>query len=371
MKKPLALLLGIVLSIVLLSLIYPSNPSTPGILDKLIKPQQQQPAPVSVDAEKTYRIDSPVKIDANGSALAWSKDEENLYFSKPVQGDSNGREELWVSSSKGKNKKLDSKYKFYNIRDAKLSPDGKVLAFISGIAEGKSSLYIYNVKDESFKNITPSKVNDIGVTSYDWDSESSEIIMSMDIESPKIEIYDMVSRKTRKLDIKLKACTNVSFSIKNSIVFSDENESGVYEIYSADIDGNNISPVIGGRDFVTSPDKYKLALLTDENGMEGLRIYYMALKQMKEALYEPVYNIYWMSNSVDLMYSKVKDCNKGNPYIGNIYYLKQGTQSIRVMDVIYPIFVPSANGDKIALTSPVTLDAKDQDKGMFTGRLEK
>lgn len=370
MKRPLVLLSGIILSVILLSLIYPSNPNTPGILDRFIK-KEKQTAAAPVDAEKTYSIESTVKISGNGNALAWSKDEENLYISKPVEKSTDGEEELYVLDSRGKGKKINSKYKFYNIRDAKLSPDGKVLAFISGVAEGKSSLYIYYIKDESFKDITPSKVKDMGVTSYDWDTESSQIIMSADIENPKIEIYSLLSHKTKKLDMKLKSCTNVSFSIGNTIIFSDENDDGVYEIYSADMDGKNIVPVIGGSDFVTSPDKYKIAILTDENGLEGLKVFNIKLKDTQNVISEPVYNIYWLSNSVDLMYSKVNDCEKDNTYAGNIYYLRQSVQDIKVMDVVYPVFVSSASGNKIALTSPVTLDAKDEDKGIFTGKLEK
>lgn len=370
MKKPLVLLFGIIISILLLSVIYPLNPNTPGILDKFIK-KQKQAVPSYVDAEKTYSITGTEKIAVNGNGLAWSKDEENLYFSRPVQDDTNGQEELWVLDSKGRENKINSKYKFYNIRDTKMSPDGNNLAFISGITEDKSSLYIYNIKDGSFRDITPSKVVDMGVTSYDWDTGSSQIIMSVDIEKPSIEIYNMVSHKTKKIDMDLKACTNVSFSINKSIIFSDEDDSGAYEIYTADMDGKNVVPVTGGHDFVTSPDKYKVAILTDKDGMEGLKIYYVALKQTKEALSEPVYNIYWLSNSVDIMYSTVEDCEKDNSYTGYIYYLRQGVQTIKVTDAVYSIFVPSGNADKIALASPVTLDVKDADKGLFTGRLEK
>lgn len=370
MKRPLVLLSGIVISIILLILIYPSNPNTPGILDRFIK-KREQPTPVTVNAEKTYSIDSSVKISGNGNALAWSKDGEDLYYSKPVEGDTNGLEELWVSKSNGSGKEVSSKYKLYNIRNAKLSPDGNILSFISGGTEGKSDLFIYYIKDRSFKDITPSKVKDMGVTSYDWDTESSQIIMSADIENPKIEIYNLVSHKSKRLDMKLKACTNVSFSINKGIIFSDENDEGTYEIYSADIDGKNIVPITGGDDFVTSPDKYKIAILTDENGLEGLKLYYLAVKEEKNVLSEPVYNIYWLSNSMDLMYSKANDCEKDNTYLSNIYFLRQGVQDIKVMDVVFPIFVPSANGSKIALTSPVILDAKGTDKGIFTGKLEK
>jgi Periplasmic component of the Tol biopolymer transport system len=367
MKKPLALLIGIILSIIMLSVIYPSDPGKAGLLDRFIKPKSQ-PTPTPVEADTTYRLDNVVRVDGMGKALIWSPDEKNLYYSKPAGND--GSEELWVSDLK-ESKKINSKFKFINIRNLKWSPDSNTLSFLSGEDDSGNKLYIYDFKSGTVKDITPTKTNDIGVTSYDWDSDSMEIVMSVDAASPMIEIYNMQSKKFRKLDMKLKVCSNVSFYLDKGIIFSDQDDNGVYKIYSAGRDGKNVNFVAEGGNFIISPDKYKLAIMSDENGLEVLQVFYIATKENKVILPVPAYNVYWLSNSSDLMYSMESDCTKDSVYGGNLYYVSKDMKSIKVTDVVYPIFVPSASGSRIAITSPSNLSAKDDNKGVFTGKLNR
>jgi Tol biopolymer transport system component len=372
LKRPIILLFGIIISIVLLSLIYPTDPGKIGLLDRMIKSgKKPAPTPANVDAEVTYSIYNTIKIDDQGEAIIWSPDETDLYYSKPVEDGKNGQEELWVLDSDDGEWKIISELDFFNIRDARWSPDGNILSFISGANDGMASLIIYDSRSGEIKDITPQKVNDIGITSYDWESGSNEIMMSLDIVNPKIEIYNLKTEKARKLNIKLKSSGNAAFYTGGRVMFSDIDDTGKYMIYTTGMSGDNIKQMVEGRSFKLSPDKKIVAILSDEDGQDGLWIYRIETNEKKNIITEPISNIYWLSSSFNLIYSTEEECSSRFVYREIIHYIEQNLKVINITNAVYPVFVPSAKGSRIAMSSPQYIQGDDKDKGLFIGRLSK
>jgi Tol biopolymer transport system component len=368
MKKPLALLLGIVAAIVLLSLMFPSDPGKPDIIT-IIKNWTGKVKEPPKDTEG-YRVGELFRVDSPGKALIWSYDEMNIYYSKPVEGDKNGREELWVSDIKGNRKKIETSDKLYNIGSAKWDSSGSLLAFTSTIGD-KSSLFIYNIADGSMKNITPPNIKGEGITSYDWDDQSMYLIMTVDIASPRIYLYNIKTQKLSRLDMKLNYCMDAAFGGNNTIVYSDRNEEDQYIIYRADITGKNQVPIAEGQGFKISPDRKKLAILTDGNLQDGLWIYDIASTKRTLLYSWPVYDVYWVSGSDSLMYSTIEDCNSEEGYTGTIYYVGRDSKEVSIKGVVYPIFASSRDGARIAMTSPQYISGNEENKGVFIGVLYK
>ena len=372
MKKPLALLIGILISIIILSIIFPADPQKPDLISLLKKSRDSQiKNPVNKETEKKYRIEGLTKIDDAGNALVWSPDEGYIYYSKKVKDQKEeGLDELWKSDLKGKKEKIESKIKLYNIKNGKWSLDGAFLAFISTLND-KNSLIIYDIKEGTVKDITSVKTSDIGVTSYDWDDDSLNIVMSLDIVNPRIQIYSLITQKSRKLDMKLKTCKDVAFYINGGIVFSDEDQDAKQNIYSCDKAGKNIEHIIEGQDFVISPDRCKLAILSNENSQEGLWIYNTRTKEKKSLTLYPVSCVYWLSNSLNLIYSMEEDTRNNYTYKGNIYYVEKNMNITSITGVIYTLFVPSKSGSDIVMTSQDSKIDKQDNKGVFFGELYK
>lgn len=361
MNRPIVLLVALTASIILLSILFPSNSSNSGLTSTNQPVGNNKQAATAV--VKNYSILNQNKVDSSGAALQWSPDGKMLYYSKPAKG---GHEELWVTDMSGSSKRIGSNIEFSSISDVKWSPDGRILSFISTLNE-KSSLFIYNTSNGELKNITPKKIDDVGVTSYDWDDESLNIIMSIDLSAPKIQIYSISSGKAGKVDINIKGCSNAAFYRSGKIIFSGKDGDG-YSIFTADMSGKNVEKIIGGKDFIISPDRYELAILSDDEGQEGFWLYNLSSKTKKELLLTPVHNVYWISNG-DMIYSTEEDCQTGQPYKGTIYYLSQEGRVINIKGGIYTIFVPSNDGAKIAMTLPQSSGAEDS--GVFTGELFK
>lgn len=369
MKKPLALLFGIFFSIFTLSILFPSDPNKPDILDILNKREKKQI--IHVDKDLGYRIEGLIRVDTSGKALAWSLDEKNIYYSKKVQGGS-GLEELWITDIKGQKQKIESDIEFYNIRDARISPNGRYLSFISESLNDINKLYLYNTSNNTIKDITPPNIEDTGVTSYDWDEQSLNIIMTVDIVNPRIEIYSINSEHTRKLDIKLKLCRNVGFLKDNKIVFSDQDDEGLKsKIYTANRSGKDIRILLDGRDFIVSPNKNKIAILSDENLQEGLWVYNLDRNKNIKISSNPTYNVYWLPRNPEIIYSMEEDSLNRKPFKKDLYISDDSGRVDNVSDAIYTIFVPSKTGKKIAITSPAYAETTEDKVGVFWGELSK
>lgn len=369
-KKPLTLLVGIIFSIILLSIIFPSDPSKPDLITRIKGTGKD--IILRSDTVRSYRIGDIVKIDDSGKALIWSFNEIYLYYTKPADGEGQEIfEELWIGDIWGNKEKVLSKLKFRNIRDAKWSPDGSMLCFISNIDENKSGIFLYDTTEKAITDITPKNLSDEGVTSYGWDSESLHIIISVDIRKTGIEIYDVKARKASKLEMDLKACRNVDFYKDNLIIFSYMDIDSKYKIFTADRLGKNIEFVTEGQEFLVSPDKSRLSILSDSQGQRGLWIYNIENKVTNRISSSPIYNIYWLPNSMNLIYSMEEDCRSRYTYRGNLRYLEYDMNVIDVTGAVHTIFVPSVNGKKIAMTSPVTMEDKMENKGVFIGQLYK
>lgn len=358
---------GIIAAIVLLSFIFPSDPSKPDIITRL----KGTKININTETVKNYRIGDIVPIDSSGSVLIWSLDENYIYYTKPAkEGENDGSEELWVSNLHGKKQKINSKYKFYNIRDARLSPDGTMLCFISTTGDS-NELFLYDINKKTIINITPGKVSDVGVTSYDWDDESLYIIMSVDIVRPRIELYNVMSQKFIKLDMKLRACRDVAFYKGDNIIFSDKDEDSKYKIFTADRTGKGIKPVTEGEDFILSPNRENIAILSDGNSQSGLWVYNMTTGNSRVVSSESIYNAFWLTNSVNLLYSTEQDCKSRYTYGSFIYYLEGDFKKTEISGAIHTIFVPSNSGSKIAMTSPDYMEDKNENKGVFVGQIYK
>jgi Tol biopolymer transport system component len=368
-KKPLVLLWGIFFSILALSILFPSDPNKPNILDIMNKEEKKQV--VHEDKDLGYRIEGLVRVDTSGKALAWSLDEKNIYYSKKVQGKS-GLEELWITDVKGQKQKIESSIEFYNIRDARISPNGRYLSFISGNLDDKNKLYIYDTTNNNIKDITPLKAEDTGVTSYDWDEQSLNIIMTADIVNPGIVIYSVDSGHMRKLDMNLNACRNVGFLRGNKIIFSDQDEEGLKsKIYTANSSGKNVKILLDGRDFIVSPNKNKIAILSDENLQEGLWVYNLDRNKKINITLNPTYNVYWLPRNPELIFSTEEDSLNRKPFRKDLYVSDDSGKIDNVSDAIYTIFVPSKTGKKIAITSPDYAETTEDKVGVFWGELSK
>lgn len=368
MKKPIMLLFAIVMSVIVLSILFPLEPGKMDFISRLRLSKEK--SPVSSEVVRDYKVIDVSRLSDSGSAIAWSPDEKGLYCSLEVRdSDEEDLEELWLFDLQGNKKKVNSKIKLYNINSAKWSPDGSMLAFVS-TNNDRNSLIVYDTKNNSLKDVTPKKILDVGVTSYDWDDESLNIIMSVDISSPRIEIYSIRSGKSARLDMNLKECRNASFYTEGKIIFSDT-DGEKYRIYEADRYGKNVAPVTEGWDYVISPDRHKLAILSDGDGQRGLWVYYTSLNEKSELSVSPLYEAYWLNNSSNLMYSMEIDSKRSDIYKGNIYYYGKDIKTITVSGAIYTVFLPSAGGGKIAMTSPDSTGVSKENTGIFIGNLYK
>ncbi len=365
LKRPITLLIAVVISVIALSIMFPTGP---GEIDIISRIRLAKEKPAVTETVKEYKIDEISRLSDSGNAIAWSHDEKSLYCSAGVQDtDDYGLEDLYLFDLQGNKKKINSKIKLYNISDAKWSSDFNMLAFISTHDE-KSSLIIYDVERNAMKDITPKNVLDVGVTSYDWDNESLNIIMSVDISNPRIEIYNLKSGKSGKLDISLKECRNVSFFTNGKIIFS-ANDGNKYKIYEADMYGKNVVPITEGWDFNISPDRHKLSILSDGDGQRGLWIYDMTSHEKSGISVSPIYEAYWLDDSTSLMYSIELDSRNTEIYKGTIYCYGKDGKTTNVSGAIYTRFVPSLGGNKIAMISPESYKVKKEDKGIFIGNI--
>lgn len=370
LKRPLTLLVGIIFSIIALSIIFPADPSKPDLIT-LIKGSGEN-VKIYKNTVRNYTVRNIKKIDDSGNALIWSLDERFLYYSKPVKdNEQKGAEEIWINDLHGNSEKVNSKIKLYNIRNAKWSPDGTMLCFMSDIEENKVGLYIYDTAKKTINNITPKNIQDLGVTSFDWDDESLYIIMSIDIVKPCIEVYNTKTLKHKRMDINLKSCVNVAFYKDERIIYTDKDISSKYRIYTSDMSGKNIKYITDGQKFILSPDKDKLVILCDINGQEGLWVYDIMTKQKKMITSWPVYNISWLSEELGLLYSNDADCKNKYTYSGSIYYLESNLKSTEISGAIHTIFVSTISGKKIAMTCPNFMEDKKENKGVFIGEIIK
>lgn len=369
MKRPLTLFIGIILSIIILSVIYPSDPGKTSIIDRITM-RSNSVTLTPVNQQHNYAIADIKKLDSEGTALAWSPDGKRIYYAKNVEGAKDGEEELWVCDTGSTGAKIDSVIKMYNLGNARWSPDGKKLAFMSGSFESFTRLLVLDTDSGEILDITPDKASDAGVTSYDWDKESVEVIMTTNIVSPKIEIYSFLTNKFRKLDLDLKYCSNAAFFADNGIVFSDVDQSGVYKIYNADRYGRGAYPLAEGQNFIVSADRCRIAILSDGNTQSGLWVYDNITKKTKTIRYQPIYSVYWLSNN-GMLYSTEEDCTDDSTYHGLIYCLDQDMNSTTVEDAVYPIFVPDQKGDMVAMTVPYMIGGDNKDMGVYIGKLKK
>lgn len=367
MKRPLTLLVGIVLSIILLSILFPSDPTKPDILSK-IKSKENKP-PVVEETVKKYRISDILKLEDIGNALAWTLDEKYLYYTKPVEGeDGSVSEEIWFSNLEGNKQKVDIELKLTGIRNAKWSEDGSMMAFIANIEENKSGLFIYDKNKNTLLDITPKKFSDIGVISYDWDRKSQNIVMSVDIVGSSIYIYNLKNQKTSKLAIQLKSCRDVAFYDNEKIIFSNMDENLKYRIYTSDMSGENIKFVVEGQNFILSPNKKKMAITTDGDSQNGLWVYNIESKVMKSINSLPMHNVYWLGND-NLLYSTEVDARLKYAYEGVIYFVEKNMEITDITGAVHTIFTPSKSGKYIGMTSPEDMEDSKGNQGVFIGQL--
>jgi len=369
-KRPLALLIGIIISIISLSIMFPSDPEKPDIIS-IIKSIRQKKGEQSKPAKNNI-ISDIIKIDDSAYALTWSPDEDYLYYIKKANiGKYDEFEEIWISDIRGNKRKIYSNFKFNNTRDAKWSPDGTMLCFISNLSSNRNSLFIYNTSDNSIKDITPYNVEDLGVTSYDWDEESMFLVISTDIIKPCIDLYNIKTNKYSRIDIELASCKNVAFSKDGNIIFSDIDENFKYGIFYVDKSGKNKVHITDGQEFLLSPDRQKLAILSDTDMQKGLWIYDMNTNEKKVLSNWPVYNIYWMSDGISLLFSMEEDCKSKYTFKGTIYRLDKDLKMHTITGAVHTIFVSSKSGSRVAMTSPDTMEDSKDNKGVFIGQVYK
>lgn len=359
MNKPILLLVAIAVSIIVLSVLFPSGSNIQNAPEN--KKTVENKAQTSNIPVENYRIVNTNKIERLGTAIAWSPDKKYIYYTIPSE---NGRQELYARDMDGNKKRIGENVKLYSINDAKWSPDGTMLSFISTYKD-KSKLYIYDTSNGKLKDITPSKISDVGVISYDWDEESLNIIMAVDIANPKIELYSIRSGKAGRIDIDVENCTDVAFYRDGKIIYSDR-QNGKYKIFVADLSGKNIETISDGRNFAISHDRYRLAVLSNGDGEEGLWILNMITKDKRKYSYVPVRQVYWTLTDT-LMYSTEEDYMSKTPYGGSIYIVKDDGRALGISGAIYSIFTPSLDGMEIAMTSPEFIEGED--KGIFIGKV--
>jgi len=360
----LILLISIIVAIAMLCIIFPLDSGKPGFFGVFLWPSSG--LKLTGESKSNYSIRNILKIDDNGSVLTWSVDDKHLYYSKPAQEKGEeGLEELWASDIKGNIERIDTEVKLYNIENAKWSPDGTILSFVSNHNDIKY-LFIFDTSSGIIKDITPKKIYDEGVISYNWDDESLNIIMVVDVVNPKIEIYNMRSQKVGKINIHLNACATAAFYGSKNIIFSDRDSEG-FEILKSDISGDNISSIVEGREFVISPDRNKLVILSDGDSQRGLWLYNIEKNEKKELLSNPIYNLYWLSDGNNLICSTVDYLENGQEFPGNIYYMMKDTSIINITGAARTIFVPTQSGSTIAMSCPQSID--DNSKGVFIGEV--
>lgn len=369
-KKPLTLLVGIIVSIIALSVIFPSDPQKPDLVsiirNKIQRPDKQ------AEALKNNKISNLLRVDDSGFALTWSPDEKYLYYIKENNSVKGGAfEELWFSDIHGNKYKINSKFKFYSTKDAKWSPDGTMLCFISSLEQNKSRLFMYDTGNNIIKDITPDNVQDVGVTSYNWDDESLFLIMSIDIIKPRIDLYNIRANKYSRLDIELLSCKNVAFIKGNNIIFSNRDENFKYKIFTAGKSGGNVNYLTDGQEFLLSPDREKLVILSDIDIQKGLWIYDINSGKKKTLSNWPVYNAYWLSDSESLLFSMEEDCKIKSTYKGTIYKHDKDLKVSEITGAVHTIFVSSKSGGRIAMTSPDYMEDIKENKGIFIGQVFK
>jgi len=350
----------------MLSIIFPSDPDKPDLLSRFRK--ENQKTRIQADTVRKYRVGDIFKVDDSGTALIWSFDEKYFFYTKKA---ADRGEEIWVSDLKESKEKINSNIKLFNIRDARWSPDGTMLCFMANISDEEGGIFIYTQEDKTIRDITPNNLSDAGVTSYDWDDDSLFVIMSADVVKPNIFLYNIRSRKSSRLDMSLKDCRNVAFSKDKGIIYSDMDLSSKYKIYTADSKGKNPEIIADGQKFLLSPHRQKIAILSDTDSQPGLWIFDVANGQKKMVSPQPIYDIYWLSNNINLMFSTEEDSLSRYTYRGNIRYMDKDFNTIDVTGAVHTMFVPSKTGKRIAMTSPDFMDDKSDKKGVFIGELYK
>jgi serine/threonine protein kinase/Tol biopolymer transport system component len=115
-------------------------------------------------------------IDENCSPLDWSADGRYILFAK---GELGAPAALWLlSPSDGKQRQILGSQKLYNsLGDAKLSPDGKWMAYSSQITGG-TELYVSPVPQDSADHddaLGRYQISQNGAVMYDWSPDGKEL----------------------------------------------------------------------------------------------------------------------------------------------------------------------------------------------------
>ncbi|KPU42983.1 protein TolB [Oxobacter pfennigii] len=367
MKQPLTLLFGIIISILFLSIAFPADPMQPDLITRIAGNKEEVKTPL--ETVRNYRVGDVTKIDDAGTALIFSPDEEELYYTK--KSDDNSYEEIWISNLKDYKGIINTKLKINDIRNAKWSPDGKQLCFMGDLSPGTTSLFTYSATTKLIKEVTPKNIKDMGVTSYDWDNESLYLVMSVDIVKPFIELYNTHTGKFSRVNLKLRSCRNVAFYEDDKLMYSDLDENNEYKIYTVEKSGKNAEFIADGQSFILSPNKNKMAILADLNSQQGLWIYNIINKNIKQLRTEPINNIVWLSDNTNIIFAEEDDCKSKYTYSGSLYYVENNLQETEITGTVYPIFTASESGRKIAMTSPDYVEDRTENKGIFAGTLFK
>jgi Tol biopolymer transport system component len=115
-------------------------------------------------------------IDENCSPLDWSADGRYILFAK---GELGAPAALWmISPADGKQHQILGSKKLYNsLGDAKLSPDGKWVAYSSALT-GATELYVSPVPQDAVDHDDPLgryQISQNGALMYDWSPDGKEI----------------------------------------------------------------------------------------------------------------------------------------------------------------------------------------------------
>lgn len=204
---------------------------------------------VVIAETKTNKILAKIPTRYSRGSLVFSNDGKKLYYTKlerrKYSGFYQNLYEYDIETKKSK-KIID----WLRVKDIDLSPDGEDLAiiFVEDGKEGVALISLSKLNDKKYDTLVELDYSRLGQVR--WAHSKKQIIFSKKDDSKSgIYIYDVTAREARKIIEKECILEYPIFSNDDQSIYYVSDESGVFNIYSYNLNNGNKKPLtnlIGG-----------------------------------------------------------------------------------------------------------------------------
>lgn len=167
-------------------------------------------------------------IRESGNGLAWSPDSDKIAF-VATKKDRDFLAVVDIVTKKTK-KKIEMPYDV--IYSPTWSPDSEQIAFI-GMKDGKSDIYILNLKDDSITQVTS---DDYEERSVSWHPTEPKIVYSSERNGKhKLFLMDLLIHQNQQITCGTQNDVSPSWSSDGKKIVFCSDANGIYDIYSLDV----------------------------------------------------------------------------------------------------------------------------------------